>query len=58
MEARKGRARRGQSDLGDRELREEGGEEVLGRETTSFVNAQNIVEDSEEQRQTGRRGDR
>jgi hypothetical protein len=32
------------------ELRQESGEEVIDRETTSFVNAQNIVEDSEEKR--------
>lgn len=50
MEAKKRKARRGESDLSGRELREEEGEEVIDRETTSFVNAQNIVEDSEERR--------
>jgi len=36
--------------VSERELKEEQAEEVLDRETTSFVNAQNIVEDSEEER--------
>ena len=38
------------SEVSTRELKEEHGKEVVDRETTSFVNAQNIVEDSEEQR--------
>jgi hypothetical protein len=38
------------SEVGNRELEEEQGKEVIDRETTSFVNAQNIVKDSEEQR--------
>lgn len=41
------------SEVSERELREEGGEEVIDRETTSFVNAQNIIEDSEEHRERG-----
>lgn len=38
------------SEVSKEELRQEGGEEVIDRETTSFVNAQNIIEDSEEKR--------
>lgn len=38
------------SGVSKEELKQEGGEEVIDRETTSFVNAQNIVEDSEEKR--------
>ena len=44
------------SAVSGRELKEERAEEVVARETTSFVNAQNIVEDSEEQRRE--RGER
>lgn len=32
------------------ELKQEDGEEIIDRETTSFVNAQNIIEDLEEKR--------
>jgi hypothetical protein len=53
VDAKKRKARRGESDLSGRELRGEEGEEVIDRETTSFVNAQNIIDDSEEQRREG-----
>lgn len=56
MDAKKRKVRRGESDLSGRELREEEGEEVIDRETTSFVNAQNIVEDSKERRRERRDG--
>jgi hypothetical protein len=45
MEGKGGRNR-----VTGRELKEEEAEEVIDRETTSFVNAQDIVEDSEEER--------
>ena len=32
------------------ELKEEHAKEIVDRETTSFVNAENIIEDSQEQR--------
>jgi hypothetical protein len=38
-----------QSKVGKGELKEEHGKEVVGRETTSFINAENIVKDSEKQ---------
>lgn len=40
----------GRGEVSREELREEEGGEVIDRETTSFVNAQNIIEDSEERR--------
>lgn len=36
--------------VSEKELEREGGEKVIDRETTSFVNAQNIIEDAEEKR--------
>lgn len=39
-----------ESEVSSREIREENGKNVLDRETTSFVNAQNIVKDSDEKR--------
>lgn len=39
-----------QGSLSRQELRQEGGEEVVDRETTSFVNAQNMIEEAEERR--------
>jgi len=39
-----------ESEVSKRELKEEHAKEIVDRETSSFVNAQNIVEDSEEQR--------
>jgi len=44
---------RHEDDLDLEELEEEGGEEVIDRETTSIVNAQNIIEDSEKERAKG-----
>ena len=44
---------RHEDDLDLEELEEEEGEEVIDRETTSIVNAQNIIEDSEKERAKG-----
>jgi hypothetical protein len=44
---------RQEEDLDLEELEEEGGEKVVDRKTTSIVNAQNIVEDSKEERAKG-----
>lgn len=39
-----------ESEMSRGELKEEHAKEIVDRETTSFVNAENIVEDSQEQR--------
>ena len=39
-----------ESEMSRGELKEEHAKEIVDRETTSFVNAENIIEDSQEQR--------
>ena len=39
-----------ESEMNRRELKEEHAKEAVDRETTSFVNAENIIEDSQDQR--------
>jgi len=51
-----GRERERQDEALDlEELEEEGGEKVVDRKTTSIVNAQNIVKDSEKEKAKGER---